>query len=136
MSVRSWAVGVASTAAVVVSLVGIQSGISGTAALPILPHRAPAAPAGGAELPAPAEVSAPPPSAGTVQQETVVRADVVQRVTPDRSAQRVEHTKEPGKSDSDKGAKAGKDSGKGSGHESDDKSDHKSGADARGPGQD
>ena len=63
MSVRGWAVGVASTAAVVAGLVGIQSGIVGTAALPILPHRAvaPSVP-GGAELPAPAEVGAPPPS--------------------------------------------------------------------------
>ena len=147
MSVRRWAVGVASTAAVVVGLVGIQSGIPGTAALPILPHRAvaPAAPAGGAELPAPAEVSAPPPSTGTVHRVSVVRAEAApaQRYT-DRPAKRVGLAKKPGKSDNDDGDKAGEspghDSGKGSGHESDHgsgtKSGTKSGTDSSGgPGQ-
>jgi hypothetical protein len=138
MSVRSWAVGVASTAAVVAGLVGIQSGIAGTAALPILPHRAVApAPAGGAELPAPAEVSAPPPSAGTVQQATVVRAEVTQRSAPDRPGR---GAGKPDKSGNDGGDKAGedpgRDSGKDSGKDSDRKSDHgpgrESGADSGG----
>jgi hypothetical protein len=76
MNVRSWAVAVGSTTAMVAGVVAVQSGISGTAALPILPDRAaaPAAPAGGAELSAPAETSVPPPGAGTVRQATVVHA--------------------------------------------------------------
>ena len=81
MSVRSWAVGVVSAAAVVAGVVVVQSGIPGTAALPILPHRAavPAPAAGGTELPAPTEAGAPPAAAGMVR--TVSRASVPQRRT-------------------------------------------------------
>jgi hypothetical protein len=113
MSMRSWAVGAVATAAVVAGVVVVQSGISGIAALPVLPHRtvAPAVPGGGMELPAPAEVSAPPPSAGTVQEAPVVRAEVMaNRSATDQPAKRVRHTDEkPAKTD--KGA--GKDGGKG-----------------------
>lgn len=110
MSMRSWAIGVVSTAAVVAGVVVVQSGVSGIAALPVLPHRAvaPAVPSGGgADLPAPAEVSAPPPSAGTVQEAPVVRAETIaNRTATDQAAKRVRHTDE-------KPAKTGKDAGKG-----------------------
>jgi hypothetical protein len=127
MSVRSWTVGVLSTATVVAGLVVVQSGIPGTAALPILPHRAVAPAPPGAELPAPAEVSAPPPAAGTVREAPVVRADVVseQRSATDRPAKRARHAAEkPDKPDGpgdaggpgkDAGKDSGKDSGKGPG---------------------
>jgi hypothetical protein len=120
MSVRSWAVGVVSTAAVVTGVVAVQSGIPGATALPILPHRAvaPAAPTGGAELPAPAEISAPPPSAGAVT--PVDRAGVApeRRSAADRPEKRAQ---ESGK-DSDKK------SGKGSKHDRPDKGPDADGA--------
>ena len=136
MSVRGWAVGVASTAAVVAGLVTIQSGIVGTTALPILPHRAvaPSVP-GGAELPAPAEVGAPPPSAGTVHEAPVVSAEVApEQRTSQRPAKRAEHTGKRAKPDKDKDDKAGegpghdsgKDPGKDSGKDPDHKSSHES----------
>jgi hypothetical protein len=80
MSVRSWAVSVVSTAAVLAGLVVVQSGIAGTAALPVLPHRAggaPSASSGDAELPAPAEQGAPPPAAGAVRDGTPAGRTVV-----------------------------------------------------------
>jgi hypothetical protein len=145
MSVRGWAVGVASTAAVVAGLVGIQSGIVGTAALPILPHRAVASVPDGAELPAPAEVGAPPPSAGRVQQASVVSAEVApEQRTGQRPPKRAEHTGKPAKPDKDKDEKAGegpgrypgKDSGTDPDHKSDRKPAQESGTDSGGgPGQ-
>ena len=136
MSVRGWAVGVASTAAVVAGLVAIQSGIVGTAALPILPHRAvaPAVP-GGAELPAPAEVGARPPSAGTVQAPVVSAELAPEQRTGQRPAKRAEHTEKLAKPDKDKDEKAGegpgqdsgKDPGKDSGKDPDHQSDRKPG---------
>ena len=98
MSVRSWAVGVVSTAAVVAGVVVVQSGIPGTAPLPILPHRtvAPAPVVGGAELPAPAEVSAPPPGAGAVHEASVARAAVLpeRRPAADRPEKRTRRSGE------------------------------------------
>jgi hypothetical protein len=139
MSVRSWAVGVVSTAAVVTGMVAVQSGITGTAALPILPHRtvAPAVPADGAELPAPAEVGAPPPGAGTVHEVPVARAAVgPERSAADRSANRV--TRADGKAEKDdrpaksSGKDSGKDSDQDSGRESGGDSGHGSGEDSGG----
>jgi hypothetical protein len=80
MRVRSWAVGVVSTAAVLAGVVVVQSGIAGTAALPVLPHRAgggPAASSGNAELPAPTEQGARLPAAGTVRDGTPATRTVV-----------------------------------------------------------
>lgn len=133
MSVRGWAVGVASTAAVVAGLVAIQSGIVGTAALPILPHRAvaPSVP-GGTQLPAPTEVGAPP-RAGTVQPEPVVSAEVApEQRTGQHPAKRAEHAGKPAKPDKGKDQKAGDDSGKDPGKDSGKDPDHKS---DRTPGQ-
>ena len=121
MSVRSWAVGLVSTAAVVAGVVTVQSGIPGTAALPILPHRAvaPAPLVGGAELPAPAEVIAPPPSAGAVHEVLLARV----AVRPDRrsAANRPEQrTRRSGEASDDKSGKGSKHdrSGKGPGRDS------------------
>jgi hypothetical protein len=121
MSVRSWAVGVVSAAAVVAGVVVVQSGIPGTAALPVLPHRAaaPAPAADGTELPAPTEAGAPPPAAGMVR--TVSRASVPQRRTavptarpPDRSG------KGSGEDSADSGNGSAKDAhGKDGGHRKD-----------------
>src|SRR5690349_24962454 len=108
MSVRGWAVGVASTAAVVAGLVTIQSGIVGTAALPILPHRAvaPSVP-GGTQLPAPTEVGAPP-RVGTVQPAPVVSAEVApEQRTSQRPAKRGEHAGERATPDTELGDKGG-----------------------------
>ncbi len=122
MSVRSWAVGVVSTAAVVAGVVAVQSGIPGTAALPILPHRTVAStPAvGGAELPAPAELSAPPPSAGAVHQAPLARAALVpeRRSAADRPEKRTRHSGEDSADNAGKGSKHDR-SGKGPGHDSD-----------------
>ena len=133
MRVRNWAVGVVSTAVVVAGVVAVQSGIPGTAALPVLPHRAdaPVAPGGGAELPAPAEVGAPPPGAGAVR-TAPAGAGVMDVLPGHRPAAAHRPGKRPrppgGKADDGKGAKdspdhSGKDSdprpapdGKGGGH--------------------
>ena len=121
MSVRSWAVGVVSTAAVLAGVVAVQSGIPGTAALPILPHRtvAPAPVVGGAELPAPAEVSAAPPSAGAVHEASVARAAVLpeRRSAADRPGKRTGHSGEDSHDNSDQGSKHDR-SGKGPGQDS------------------
>jgi hypothetical protein len=112
MRIRSWAVGVVSAAAVVAGVVAVQSGIAGTAALPVLPHRTPAS-GDGAELPAPVEVGAPP-SAGPVR----TPADRVVVVAPERRpAPVVRHpTKRPAPVAADKGDKDSADrSGKGPG---------------------
>ena len=119
MSVRSWAVGLVSTAAVVAGVVTVQSGIPGTAALPILPHRAvaPAPLVGGAELPAPAEVIAPPPSAGAVHEVLLARA----AVRPDRrsAADRPERrTRRSGEASGDKSGKGSKHDRSGKGRDS------------------
>lgn len=122
MSVRSWAVGVVSTAAVVAGVVVVQSGIPGTAPLPILPHRtvAPAPVVGGAELPAPAEVSAPPPGAEAVHEASVARAAVLpeRRPAADRPEKRTRQSGEDSGDNSDQGSKHDR-SGKGAGHDPD-----------------
>jgi hypothetical protein len=125
MSVRSWAVGVVSTAAVVVGVMGVQSGIAGTSALPVVPHRAGAGavPDSGAELPAPAEVSTPPPSVGAVRTAPADRVAAV--VVPERRAAPAAHRSEKhsGEGSDDNSGKGSKDhSGKDSGKNSDEKS--------------
>jgi len=60
---------VGSTAVVLAGVVAVQSGIAGTSALPVLPHRASAAHSSSdAQLPAPAEPTVPPPAAGEVRE--------------------------------------------------------------------
>jgi hypothetical protein len=117
MGMRNWAVGVVSVAAVVAGVVVVQSGISGSA-LPILPHRSAAAAAeDGPDLPAPAEVSAPPPAAGAVRQVPATGAAVAVRHGPavarpraqDPAARPAPSAKEPKER---KGEDSGKDSGK------------------------
>jgi hypothetical protein len=139
MGVRSWTVGVMSTAAVVTGVVAVQSGIPDPTALPILPHRAVApAAAGGSELPAPVEVSAPSPGAGTVQQAPVARAEVVsqRRSAADLPATDLRHSGGDADERSDEADRHDR-SGKGPGKDSD--GDSGKGSDKRpdgGPGQD
>ena len=113
-----------SAAATVAGVVAVQSGVPGTATLPILPHRAvaPAATAGGAELPAPAEVSADvsaPPGAGVVRQAPAARAAVVPERQPaaDRPTKGPRHAGDTsGKGD--RQDRSGKGPGSGSGKDS------------------
>ena len=147
MNVRSWAVAAVSTAAVVAGVVVVQSGVAGTAALPILPHRA-AAPASGTELPTPAEVRSAisaPPSAGAVQQAPVSRPAAVpgQASADQRRPAADRHENRPsGKESRDRpgdggghdgsGATSGKNPGKNSGPGSGPSSGHDSGHDSHG----
>ena len=121
MSVRSWAVGVVSAAAVVAGVVVVQSGIPGTAALPVLPHRAaaPAPAADGTELPAPTEAGAPPPAARVVRTVSRVlpRLSVPQRRTTAPTARPDRSGKGSGEDSADSGNGSAKDGhGKDDGH--------------------
>jgi hypothetical protein len=106
MSVRGWAVGVVSTAVVLAGLVAVQSGIAGTSALPVLPHRVSAAQSGGdAELPAPTEPAVPPPAAGAVREPVTRTVVVVPDRGPAAAAHRAATRPGPPAGDSGKGPK-------------------------------
>ncbi|HEV7656635.1 MAG TPA: hypothetical protein VGP36_18125 [Mycobacteriales bacterium] len=111
MTVRNWAVGVLTTAAVVGGIVLVQSG-PGQGVLPIARHSSavPAAP-DGPGLPAPGEAGAAAPTAGTVHQAPAV---VRPAATVARAPGRDDHSGK-GKSAEDSGKRKSDGKGKGSG---------------------